>query len=817
MATMQPKYLILAAAVLATLPAAFSANAQSVKPAAPAAAATAAKSDVDAELEKVVVTARRVSELLQDVPLSIQAFTGKELADRGISSIADLSLVTPGLSYSPDFGRAGERPVVRGISVLRTEAPPPVAVFVDGVYVRDGVFGVTLDDAQRVEVVKGPQSALYGRSTYAGAINYISVKPGDEFKGKAYVTVGSAGERTYFGALTVPMIAEKFSARIRYKDYKFDGQYTNSQTGNKLGSERSENAGITLSFTPTKSFDALLTYDSSKDRDGIFPARARPIPTQAGGVVTSQNGSTNLPNGAVCNGRTINIVGNNAQGFPDAAVLATLANRLNGYPCGAFSLSGTTIRANENDLSNYTDPATGTGYGNIAGLDRQVDRTSLTMNYSFDSGMTLTAQLAETKQQTNNGLDQSYSGGRISPFGTSWLTYSRNELKYKSNELRLSSSQDQALTWLLGAFDYREDGTGIGSGVILASGAADPMRPQAPTGVKNGAQFGRVQYEFTKQLRVSVEGRYSKEKVTLVGAPLGVAAFTVGTCVAGQVCRVSGERTFSDFAPRFTVDYKLTPNTMLYAQSAKGSKSGGFNGTPGLPSSSFTYEGEKIQSFEMGAKNQLADNLMLNVALFQNNISGLQLSQLSTVTSPFTGTISTTTAVINVGKARTRGLEAEVSFRPVRWLALSGNYAFTDAVAIEGTEIANGTVFGGNRQLAGFKLPRSPKHSVSTSTVIDVPLSGGWNGFARADVMYQSRRYSELQSMIWADPFTRINLNIGARNKEWRITAFAKNLANDNTSLNGFRYNDATTFRRTAVDFLPRLRQYGVTVAYDFK
>ena len=88
--------------------------------------------------------------------------------------------------------------------------------------------------------------------------------------------------------------------------------------------------------------------------------------------------------------------------------------------------------------------------------------------------------------------------------------------------------------------------------------------------------------------------------------------------------------------------------------------------------------------------------------------------------------------------------------------------------------------------------------------------------FARGDMVYQSRRYAEIQNLIWADPFTHFNASAGVKGNGWRATAFVKNLTDDNTALNGFRYLDPNTFRRTAVDFLPRLRRFGGSFALDF-
>jgi iron complex outermembrane recepter protein len=787
--------------------------------ATPAAAAAAAE---DAGMQTVVVTARRVDERVIDVPLSIRALSGRDLKERNITNLSDLAQFTPGLSYSPDLGRVAERPVVRGISALRPEAPQPVSVFVDGLFVREGALSLVLDDAQRIEVIKGPQSALYGRSTYAGAINYITVKPSDEFKGTASVTGASAGEFSVFGAINVPLVKNALSMRVKAMTYDHGGNYTNTQTGNNIGKESTRSAGLQLAFDTGGAFDALFSLDRSKDRDGLFNATVRTIPTQVAGVVTNQNNSTNAANLSTCNGRTINIVGNNAvTGLPDANVPATAAARANGWPCGAANFTGTLVRRNEADFANYTDPSTGIAYGNVAGLDRTITRTGLTLNYEV-AGHTLTSQTGLTKQQTNIGADQSYNGTRFAITGASWLTYDRNELKYMSQELRVSSPQNQPLTWLLGGFYYKEEGSGLTTGVITRNAAGvvsnELLRPSSGNKTTNTAPFGRVQYDFNKIFRASLEGRYNQETVEVGGTNLGVATTTVGTCVAGQPCFINGKRTFKDFSPRVTLDYKPMTDMLIYGQYAKGSKSGGFNTTPGLPAASFAYEGEKINSIELGLKTVLgAGTVALNAALFRNDVDGLQLSNISTVVSPFTGAAATTTIVNNVGKARTQGLELDANVRATPWLTVSANYAYTDAKALQGSEITNGTAYGGNTSVAGFELPRSPKHSAAASIAVDAPVSvQGDRLFARVDLLYQSRRYAEIQNLIWADPYTHINLSAGVRNKDWRVTAWVKNATNDETSLNGFRYLDPVTFRRSAVDFLPRLRQIGVTANLDF-
>lgn len=814
---------LLLVSILAAYPAV--AQTTSADPAAQATAKTAEAKETSAEptqaIQSIVVTARRFGERMQDVPLSIVALTGKDLEERGVKSLADLSLLTPGLSYSPDFGRQSERPVVRGIGVTRTDAPQPVSIFIDGVYVRDGALSLGIDDAQRIEVIKGPQSALYGRSTYAGAINYVTVKPGDVLTGKINTTVASDGERSIFGAVTVPLISEMLSMRVGLKHSEFDGQYTNSVDGSKLGQEKSDSAGVQFLLRATPDFDATLALNSSRDRDGQFVAVARPIPVQAGGVVTDQNGSSNVANGSECNGRTIDMVGNDpATGLPAAGFPASATTVANGWPCGAVSITGRSFPRAVTQLANYVDPVSGVNYGDIAGLKRDIDRGALTLNYQFGDGYQLTSQTAYTRQALNGGADQSYSNTPI-VFGSSWLSYDRDKLSYKSQEVRLSSPLDADLTWMVGAFYYKEDGEGLTTGVIKQSGAdvvADSMRPKAVTSIESTAPFGRLQYQFSKALRMSLEGRYSRERVRVLGTSQGVAVVTTGTCVAGLPCGVEGDRTFSDFAPRLSVDYKTNRDTMLYAQVAKGSKSGGFNATAGLPAEYFNYDGEDIRAIEVGAKTRLMDGrMLLNVALFQNDITGLQLSNAVTLTNAFTGASNLNTVTVNVGKARTRGLETEVLYQATPSLQLAANYAFTDAKALAGTEVTNGQIYGGNMSVAGFMLPRSPKHALTLGASLDMPITGsGLRFVSHADVIYQTRRYADMTNTIWADPFTRINLNAGVRGKDWRVVAFVRNATNDETPLNTFRYVNAATFRRTAVDFPARLRQIGVTASYDF-
>ena len=161
------------------------------------------EADADfAVLEEVVVTARKTSEQLLDVPLAITAFTAEAIESRGISNLDDVAAFTPGLTFSNVLGEFLPAPVIRGVAPIDIFGELNTAIFLDGVYVagREGINFNQLD-LERIEVVKGPQAALYGRNAFSGAINYVTARPSNEFSGKATVTVGNDGKR--LAALTV--------------------------------------------------------------------------------------------------------------------------------------------------------------------------------------------------------------------------------------------------------------------------------------------------------------------------------------------------------------------------------------------------------------------------------------------------------------------------------------------------------------------------------------------------------------------------------------------------------------------------------------
>jgi len=189
-------------------------------------------------LEEIVVTARKVGESIQDIPLSVQAFTGEAIKKQQIVNIEDIVKFTPGVVIANETGSRRNSSVrFRGI-----EPPNNVqrnlqtsSAFIDGVYLSGSSQWVSMFDMERVEVVKGPQSAFFGRATFSGAINYISKTPGNEFGGDIQAIVGDNGRQDIWVSAEGPIIEDKLAFRVSGRHYRYDGAFNNSRLQVALG------------------------------------------------------------------------------------------------------------------------------------------------------------------------------------------------------------------------------------------------------------------------------------------------------------------------------------------------------------------------------------------------------------------------------------------------------------------------------------------------------------------------------------------------------------------------------------------------------
>lgn len=225
-------------------------------------------------VEEVIVTARKRTESLQDIPLSIATISNQEIERLGISRTIDVAKLTPGLTYNRGIGGGDIRPDIRGITQLSGRSN--VAILIDGVdQTTDALtgtgagqlVGMGLYDLDRIEVVKGPQSALFGRNAFGGAISYITKRPTEQFEGK--VDVDAAEYGTYRGKIGLSgPINEQFLYRLNYAHDETDGYYKQPETRNKLGENKTDAVSLAIQWLASEKLSNLTRLDYSDQNQG---------------------------------------------------------------------------------------------------------------------------------------------------------------------------------------------------------------------------------------------------------------------------------------------------------------------------------------------------------------------------------------------------------------------------------------------------------------------------------------------------------------------------------------------------------------------
>ena len=211
-----------------------------------------------AQIEEVVVTTRKREENLQDIPLAVSAISAEQIQRQGISSLSDVVENQPSVQFDQSFGPADNRITVRGLS--NTRGRSNVAFLIDGIDVTtenlisagSGLLANRrlLSDVERIEIVKGPQSALFGRSAFAGALSYITKEPGDELEGRVNLDIGDYGRRTIDGGISGP-VTDTISLGLSGVQFNEDGYYTNSQSGSDVGGSDGYGGALTVVWKPT--------------------------------------------------------------------------------------------------------------------------------------------------------------------------------------------------------------------------------------------------------------------------------------------------------------------------------------------------------------------------------------------------------------------------------------------------------------------------------------------------------------------------------------------------------------------------------------
>jgi len=772
-------------------------------------------------VEEIVVTARKREESLQEIPIAITAFSAAQLEQAGFKDLHELSKNVAGLQYHSLGlaipGRVNSSIRFRGMDVNSQSPTFQLAtLFIDGIYVLGNTESIPFDDVERVEVVKGPQAAYFGRNTFGGAVNYITKTPStSEYSGLFNASAATYDEYTVSASFDGPLVADKVGVRFGGRIYSKGNMWTASDGGG-IGEEKSESLQGSVYITPNDAFNVRGRVFWASDSDGA-PAggyiAGRLNDTCSGKTVTTKTGQTVSPIRFICGIVPKQGVAKNVFGGTKIIDSNTTIR-----PAQALISSGDPDFLIKN-LIKKAHPALLSGVPELdrIGLERRLFRASGQMEYTFAGGITATAAGGYNTQQASWARDYTFTPRENA--------YSRDpqDIEDMSIDARVASAQDQKLRWLGGVNYYEQDlitsGTG-GDSVYLCNdtvpglpfgACATNANPALNTTIFNNALastdhvetqavYGAVTYDFTDELSLNLEGRYQKDE------------FTRGTVVRTTA-------VFKSFLPRVILQYKPSDDTNLYASFAKGVIPGEINQAY-IDNSTFAKRQfdaagvvpflpeELLDSYELGWKQQLFDNrVSFNLAGYYgewvnkksrivvsvqylcgdpqsaNGSAGCRPALGESgpglpATNPNGTPLLRTTNVVVSGDSKIWGFEWEGNAAVAEgwdagWtLGYAGN-KFTNFTANFIQPYARFTNVKGNAHA------RFPKWSWSVNSTYTVDLNDDWEWFARGDLSFFGKTFVDVDNLAQCDSYYLANARTGVEKEGLRLEFFVKNLLDD--------------------------------------
>ncbi|MEP5763642.1 MAG: TonB-dependent receptor [Halieaceae bacterium] len=778
-------------------------------------------------LEEIVVTARKRAESLQDVPIAVTAFTASDIEDAGIERPQDFIGLTPNVSIVDSANVGDTQVTIRGQYSTR-DAESSFAYVLDGVLITNpNGFNGELFDIEQIEVLKGPQGALYGRNATAGAILVQTRRPGNEFE--ARVKGGFGDDNLKKGQLMVsgPLIEDKLYGRIAGNYRETDGQFKNKLTGDDDVINNIEEKDIRgrLIWEPNDrlTIDAQASY-RDVDAGAINFNATFALPGAAAFLGNPDlNADVNDANFEYI----FNVPSENKQDNTFFSLKADYEMDL-----GTLTVIGSYDSLNEHLLSDGTSAAFG-GYS----LGAPESQTACTQTYnSFDTSLLQSPYYAIQDGNPPGTYVPAFGGlnGLLPPYSpTTCDGYQYQERNQDSTtlEVRLTSNEDGKLRWLAGLYYAdidREVVVSYGADLGLGFRTAPYVPPEGPNPTdllfwddfetEVYAVFGQIEMdvfekgELALALRYDSEDRKVKNKVPNVLNAQIFGLFGQGPinpAYDGSLTDSIPNRddTYEELQPKVTYTHAFTDELTAYGSIGRGFRSGGFNslGSEATVNGTFgsyptapqkvkdDYDKEVTDTFEIGVKSQWLDNrLRINAATFYTQIDDYQFFNF------FAGPFGLLRVVTNVDDVDIYGAEIDFAYAFNDYLTFSGGFGFIDS------EINDND----NRPYTeGNDLPYAPESNGALSVDFKMPIFKGLEWSTRLDAQYTGETwfhtvqedetinfFTDLSDVYGVpgfgfgpseysntkrDDYWTMNLRGGISGENWSIIAWSNNVTDE--------------------------------------
>lgn len=723
-------------------------------------------------IEEIIVTAQKRTENSQDIPISINAFSGEMLGNLGIAESDELGQFIPGLEIGATNGEGSQLIIFlrgAGLNDFNSNNIGPIGVYSDDVFISSpALTAFQLFDAERVEVLKGPQGTLYGRNTTGGAIKFIANKPTDEF---AFSATGSFSEfrSTDIDAAVSGPISDRVNARLAINKVDSEGFGRNLVDGSRT------NGVDTLSYRGF--LDINLTETAS-------------ILVNVHGTRVQNEGAAYTHLGLTSDGTTP---------CPIELILQRVCVDALGYNAPQSVFEG-----NYNNLQDIDLESLG-GY-----IQADVDFGNVTL----------------TSVTAYDDLD------RIFPEETDASPNSLIEIAYDvasetfSQELRASGGNEQR-NWLIGLYyltenlDQNQTVDLFGTLRAFTGGLSDPSGSVTGAPIlfsrsinsqesESFAIFGQTDFALSDRLTLTVGGRYTDEerKFSARGQLEDPLVFGPSPFVLYNAPNL--ETTSDAFSWRVALDYVLPSDILAYASASRGFKSGGFNGgflslDPIEAQQQLRpFEPEFLTAYEIGLKSDLFQGrLRLNAAVYLNDFSDLQVFTLVN-----TGALPLN-VLDNASDAEVTGLEFELVALPTDSVTVALSGAFTNS-ELKNFRSSSGTNFSGNR------IAFTPETSLTGLIAYTLDVGSIGTLTAHAAVSYKSEQFfsTENSPLIGEDSYTLANTRIqfDHSSEKWHLAIFADNVTDETYRTFSF---DVSDFGFNEESYAPP-RIIGIEFGVDF-
>ena len=791
-------------------------------------ASLATTSVAEITIEEVVVSARKRAENLQEVPIAVTAFTEAQIESAGIQRPADFISLMPNVTMV-DSANVGDTQVsIRGIVSTR-DAESTFAYVVDGVLVTNpNGFNEELMDVSQIEVLKGPQGALYGRNAVAGAIIVTTNRPDEEFEGKMKVGAGNNGSKN--ASLTLSGgLAEGVLGRVSVSQRETDGHYSNSFTGAK-----------SVDFMEDTTVRGRLIWDVNEELS--FDVRAGMSEVSGGAI--NFNAVFALP--AFANdfglGPTFfadvndqefifsnNVPGENEQETSEFSVKAD-------WDRDGVDVS---LVLSYSDLEEYllSDGTSATFYGYELTDACQADRATLN-NMPVEIGgagrSDLFGEFFAPFGVFPSGIEQEFTGiyGPYTPTACDGYQYQERNQSDTSLELRLTSDDDAEISWIAGVYAAEIErevvvsyGADTGNG-FLRQGYVGPTGPN-PTDLMFSDQFdtsvmavfGQLEFDITDDMEVAFAARYDREERDVrnqvpneVGSGLnGNSTGSINPAFAANPDGIPNRSaTFSHFQPKVTWSWNAAEDINVYASWGVGFRSGGFNsigsealidlwynndgdGTnpgalvDGKLSVKDEYDKEVSTSIEFGSKMEFFDNrLRVNASVFSTDVDDNQFFEF------YAGPFGLMRVVTTIEELQIQGFEMDFNAVLTEYVSMFGGMGILDS-EIKRNNHRPATV--------GNEAPQAPDRTYNLGAQFETEVSSGVNLTARLDWQYVGEMafhtlQGEATPSIWQvfypgatitqdfskakrDAYDTLNARISLDGENWGVTLWGRNIADE--------------------------------------